>query len=548
MSRKLIIAILSAVSAVLMSIPFLVPHCGWVMLFAMVPLLCADKIAYDNKIKAFWWICYLSFVLWNFITTWWVCNATVGGGIFASTANALQMWVIWALYRLSRRRFKGMLPYIFFAAMWIAWERFYFDAEISWPWLVLGNAFARTLKSVQWYEWTGTLGGSLWVWMTNLSIFGAMVALGDGRFFAKWNGKARAASCIWLLVLFIVPQVVSSCLWKRNSEEKVSDCGTLDVAIIQPNFDPYHKFEAMSQMEQDKVMMHLVDSTISGSHSASDSTSAPAPLVILAPETFTNGLVNGYYENNGSWNRYKEMLGKYKNVNFMFGASTYDYIFSREAPSWTARKAGQDSWVESHNSGMMMDASGRTDVFHKSKLVVGTEYMPYPRFFSKIDDKLGGVIGRCIGQDEISTLNFISDDRNVSIPLGCIVCYESIYGEYCTGYVRKGAKALCVVTNDAWWGKTAGYVQHCSYSSLRAIETRREIARCANTGISCLINRRGEQRNGLAYWEKGTVEGSLRLYDGQTFFVRHGDIIGRVCSFLFLLLLLGLLVRLITRK
>ena len=175
--------------AVLMSVPFLIPHTGLVALFGFIPLLCMDRIADMLGKKRVWIYHYSAFVLWNTFTTFWVCNATVGGGIFAILANSLQMSTIFALFRLSKKKFSGSLPYIFLALGWIAWERFYFDAEISWPWLVLGNSFARTTWAVQWYEFTGTLGGSLWIWACNLGLFGMMTALSDGRWNC-WNMKA----------------------------------------------------------------------------------------------------------------------------------------------------------------------------------------------------------------------------------------------------------------------------------------------------------------------------------------------------------------------
>ena len=190
----------------------------------------------------------------------------------------------------------------------------------------------------------------------------------------------------------------------------------------------------------------------------------------------------------------------------------------------------------------MTDARGREDVYHKSKLVVGVEMTPYPKFFGKIDDKLGGVMGRCIGQDEISTL------RVDGIPLGCAICYESVYGEFCTGYVRKGAKVLAVITNDAWWGDTPGYRQHLSYASLRAIETRRDIVRCANTGISALINQRGDVLAETGWWTREVLTGTVSTSSRETFFVRCGDIVGRVCTYLFLLIALALLLRLFIRR
>ena len=156
MNRKntnLLFAGFSVAFAVLMSVPFIVPHTGFLALAGFLPLLMMDRIATMNGTRHFWAWHYLSFVLWNAFTTFWVCNATVGGGIFAVLANSFQMSVIFGLFRFSRKRFTGALPYVFLAAAWIAWERAYFDVDISWPWLVLGNAFAGSVKSVQWYEY-----------------------------------------------------------------------------------------------------------------------------------------------------------------------------------------------------------------------------------------------------------------------------------------------------------------------------------------------------------------------------------------------------------
>ena len=107
---------------------------------------------------------------------------------------------------------------------------------------------------------------------------------------------------------------------------------------------------------------------------------------------------------------------------------------------------------------------------------------------------------------------------------------------------------MAIITNDAWWGDTPGYKQHLSYASLRAIETRRAIARCANTGISAIVSPSGEILQPTPWWEQAVITSSLPLRDDITFFVSHGDITGRVCSFIFVLLLLALAVRTITKQ
>ena len=527
--------------AVLMSIPFIIPQTGLLALFGILPLLCMERVADLLGKKRIWIYHYSAFVLWNAITTFWVCNATVGGGLFAIFANALQMSLIFGLFRLSKKKFTGALPYIFLAAAWIAWERFYFDAEISWPWLVLGNSFARTTWAIQWYEITGALGGSLWIWACNLSIFGMLVSVSDGSIFT-WNNKAKATALIGLIVLFAGPIAASGVIGSRYTDS-MDSAEELPVVIVQPNIDPYNKFQAMTQDQQNALLEGQIISTLK----ERKEDSITSPLLVVAPETFTSDIVCGDYPRSRTWRRFTTLLQDYPGVNMLFGASSYDYIYQDGRPSHTARNIREGLWVESHNSALMIDGTARTDIFHKSKLVVAVEHTPYPAIFCRIDDMLGGVMGRCVGQDGISLLEVKGGDGQ-NIPVGCAVCYESVYGEYYTDYIRKGARAMAIITNDAWWGNTPGYRQHLSYASLRAIETRRAIARCANTGISAIIAPSGKIIQPTPWWEPAVIESSIPLRDGITFFVSHGDITGRLCSFIFMLLLLALGVRFATKR
>ena len=527
--------------AVMMSVPFLIPHTGLLALFGLVPLLCMERIADLSGKKRIWIYHYSAFVIWNAITTFWVCNATVGGGIFAVLANSLQMSLVFGLFRLSKKKFTGSLPYIFLAVAWIAWERFYFDAEISWPWLVLGNSFARTTWAIQWYEITGALGGSLWIWACNLGIFGLLVSISDGSIF-YWNRKAKAAALTGIVLLFAGPLAASGIIGK-DYKDSMESPDQLPVVIVQPNIDPYNKFQAMTQDQQNALLESQIVSALKDRRADS----ITSPLLVVAPETFTSDIVCGDYPRSRTWRRFTSLLQEYPGVNMLFGASSYDYLYQEERPSYTARNLRDGLWVESHNSALMIDGTSRTDIFHKSKLVLAVEHTPYPRIFCPIDDLLGGVMGRCVGQEEINLLNVKGVDGQ-TIPVGCAVCYESVYGEYYTDYVRKGARAMTIITNDAWWGDTPGYRQHLSYASLRAIETRRAIARCANTGISAIIAPSGEILQPTPWWEPAVIESSIPLRDDITFYVSHGDITGRVCTFIFILLLLALCVRFVTKK
>lgn len=535
-----IMAILLALFVILASLPFLVPHTGLLSLFCLVPLLCMEYIGTENGVRRMWLWHYSAFVLWNAATTFWVCNATVGGGLFAIFANALQMSLIFGIFRWSRRVLKDILPYIFLAFLWIAWEYWYLtSAQISWPWLVLGNSFARTTSLIQWYEFTGALGGSLWIWTCNLGLFGLMMWAATGKI--RTSGRVALISLpLMYILLLVVPPVCSILRYKARDIEPDS---TLDVIVLQPNIDPYHKFEALTQSQQNAILLKEFDSALSGN--VHDSTGM---VLALAPETFTGGVINGKIEETSiTWRQFKAYLEDKPGMNLLFGASTYDYTFSKQAPSYNARKCRDGSWVESHNSAIIMDRSGETEIYHKSKLVVGVEMMPYPAFFSKIDNMLGGVIGRCVGQDEVSLLDCVRRDSlgqvTERVPIGCAICYESVYPEHCIEYVRKGARLLTVITNDAWWGNTPGYRQHLSYSALRAIETGRYIVRSANTGISAIINPRGDILEETGWWKPAHIVSEAGLEDNETFFVTYGDITGRICSLMAIMIMMSVAVR-----
>ncbi len=555
LTPKFRIALLLPAFSVLLSLPFLVNHCGAFALVALVPLLCAEKLACEQGIRRFFWWYYAAFVLFNALTTWWVCEATVGGGIFAVLANAMFMSLIFAVFRLSKKRFEGSLPYIFLAVFWIAWERFYLvHAQISWPWLCLGNAFARSTHLIQWYEWTGMLGGSLWVWMSNLAIFGLIAAVRDGSW-QKFNPKARLASALGLTLVIAGPIVCSEILYS-NFEER-SDEGSLNVVMAQSNFDPWHKLRAVPQWEQNKQVVNLFEGVMVPKDSL-DGYPSSMTLMVL-PETFTSDIWMNSIQSSPTWKTFHRLVDEYSDVNLLFGASTHERFATAAPPSNLARPLDDGSWYLSYNTAFMTDSTGRTDYVNKSKLVVGSELTPYPALIGPLDDVLskllgvrGGLMGRCVPQGEARTLDAIdyAPDGSVRrrIRIGVPICYESIYPEFCRGYLQKGASLLCVITNDGWWGNTPGYRQHFSYSRLRAIEFRRDIARCANTGISAFINQRGDVLRQSSWWVPDVLQGSVNLTGRQTFFARNGDIVGRLCTFVFALMLLALIVRIFVRK
>ncbi|MFA5587478.1 MAG: apolipoprotein N-acyltransferase, partial [Mariniphaga sp.] len=171
----------------------------------------------------------------------------------------------------------------------------------------------------------------------------------------------------------------------------------------------------------------------------------------------------------------------------------------------------------------------------------GVEKMPFREYLGFLNDlvfNLGGTTGSLGKQDEPT--NF---ELKNGIEVAPVICYESVFGEYITRFVQKGAKLIVVITNDGWWRNTPGYRQHLSFSRLRAIETRRSVVRSANTGISCFINQRGDIVQSTDWWKEEVIKGKVNLNNKLTTYVKYGDYIARISIFAATLLLLFMVVK-----
>ena len=141
-----------------------------------------------------------------------------------------------------------------------------------------------------------------------------------------------------------------------------------------------------------------------------------------------------------------------------------------------------------------------------------------------IFEKFGGTAGG-YGRSKESVVFSEKNNPYITAP---IICYESIYGEYVASYVKKGANLLTIMTNDGWWGNTPGHKQHLEYARLRAIETRKWIVRSANTGISAVINAKGEIVQTQPWDKAACIKANVPVETGETFYVTYGDFLSKI--------------------
>lgn len=503
----------------LSSLPFLFEGCGPLALLSFTPLFLIDEICRREGLRGAGWYGFLALLLFNIATTFWVWFVSPAGSVAAILLNTLFMFILFALFRWCRRLCrKGAkwLPYLFFAAIWLAWEHIYFNIDLTWPWLTLGYAFATSHKLVQWYEVTGVLGGSLWILSASILAFcGIREAMDGHRKAAGWLAGALGA-------VVLIPTVCSLIRYYGYQEKGEA----IEVALIQPNVDPFerHGHGTTTQQELDEQMIRLFERVIT-----------PQTRYLITPETVTYGISLNNVAASESFERYKAFLERHEGANLLFGSLTNQPYFCEERPTLTARKLPW-YWMDRYNSALLMDSRNLYGFYHKSRLVPGTECIPFLNqapWLGTLVEKFGGASGSYGRMEKMLVLR-----GNDGIGVAPMICYESVYGDYSRGAVRDGADFMAVMTNDAWWGDTPGYRQHFRYAALRAIENRRDVAQAANTGYSGFFNQRGDVLQRSAWWTEEALSGEVHLNKELTPFTRHGDVIGRWARWISLLLAL----------
>jgi apolipoprotein N-acyltransferase len=414
--------------------------------------------------------------------------------------------------------------YLALIVYWIAFEYLHMDWDFSWPWMTVGNVFANNPALIQWYEYTGAFGGTLWVFLVNILVFEIfMHFINKDVFLMRFNNKFLINALLFFLML-TVPVLFSINTYLRYQEKG----NEVEVVAVQPNVDPYSEQYSTPPLEILQRMLLL----------AEKKTDSNVNFVLFPESALQEYIWENKFDLSPAVYMLRTFTRKYPKLAVITGLSSQRLLAEDEPLSMAAREFSDQkgSYYENLNTALLVDHSGKLHCYHKSKLTPGVEKMPFKRFFKPIEKfaiDLGGTVGS-LGVDEERKVFACENGANVSP----VICYESIYGEFVTGFVKNGAGLLFIITNDGWWGNTAGHRQHYSYARLRAIECRRDVARSANTGISCFINQRGDVLQHTPYWKPAVIRQTLHSNNELTFYVKYGDYIGRIAMFSTIILLL----------
>lgn len=465
---------------------------------------------------------YPGFFIWNLLTTWWIANSTLVGAIMAVVLNSLFMAIVFQVFHWTRKylRFR-FISYLALICYWISFEYLHLNWDLNWPWLNLGNGFSEYYQWVQWYEYTGALGGTFWVLGANILGFALIQKFNvqSSRFkVQKFFHPSKFFFLYSTILVFwiFLPILYSYFIYFHYREES----RPVNFVVVQPNIDPYSE---QYNLPPGVVIGRIMNLAVPKIDSSTN--------FLVAPES---AIQENMWENDlstfASIRLLNEIIRKYPGLNILIGGSTFYEFGEKEKLPQTARQyADVERYYNAYNTAILMNSCNSLQLYHKSKLTPGVEILPSFKGFKWLERfaiDLGGTVGS-LGTDSIRKVYNTVNTVRVSP----VICYESIFGEFFSRFVKNGAEIMIIITNDGWWRNTAGHRQHYSFAHLRAIETRRAIARSANTGISAFIDQRGDTRQVTEYWKPAVIKGSLNANSKITFYVRYGDYIARMLAY-----------------
>ncbi|MDR0790499.1 MAG: apolipoprotein N-acyltransferase [Bacteroidales bacterium] len=510
------------------------------LLYAFVPLLLwENRILQQRDLKGnqsskIFFYSFIAFSIFTLSRTWWVAMSA-WFAIIVPFFEASLMALFFTMYHWMRIWIgNSKRTMLFFPLLWLIFESINTSWDLNFPWLNIGNGFADFPGLVQWYEYTGVGGGTLWITLTN-----AFVAL-TIRSINRYEMYLRYVFVTFCLV-FAPPLISLIMYWSYEPDMSKP----ADIVLLQPNLDPYHEQYSLSADSVTSILLAMASAEVD-----KKTDYVVAPESCLQEYAWEHNIMNV-----GSIEKILQFNENYPRLNWIAGMSTRRLLPIGQKSVAARYIRGTDSlFYDCSNVALSIGRANQYDnlsIRRKIYLTPTVEKMPlkkYIPFLESLALNLGGTVGTLAIDDSIRCFH----NTNTGITSSALICYESVVGGLVRKFTLTGNQVLFCITNDGWWGNTQGYRQHKSLSRLRAIENRRYVCRAANTGTSCFIAPNGDILQQTDYWQRQSLKSTIYLQDQRTFYVRHGDYIYRWAGWmlivavflpplLFLLRLMGLL-------
>lgn len=478
---------------------------------------------------------YIAFWFFHGASNWWVSSWQAETDPYLM-ASGLALWFAHPLffavpvvgYMWVRKRRGRTFALCAFPFLWVAFEWLHSLGEASYPWQALG--YTQILHTT--YAQIADIGG---VWLLSFVVVVANVLCAHLWFIHKeqhrlsvrqvgrWSllpaVRWHIAALVLLLVVPILYGWVQKTTWGHEAHMRRQH-SEVRMAVLQPNINPWKKWEGESSHDQVLQYMALQDSLVraTGKPNIAVWSETAIPYRLLTP-------MNDYYF--AELQHWVDTSGVALLTGFPDDTLYTSVHTAPPSARQYAPEGGDTLYYDSFNAAMMVlphaPRGVKPPVYKKMKLTPFAERLPFADVLTFAISWVQwgvGISGWGLGPEQ-HTLNVPVQSDTARI--GCVICIESIYPDFVADFVRKGANVLVVITNDGWYNYTAGPDQHFWIAAMRAIETRRYIGRSANTGLSGFITPTGEALQQSRIDTKlGMVE-TLPLLEQHSLYVQYGD-------------------------
>lgn len=501
--------LLAVVSGIFMGISFPPITLHYFMFVGLVPLLivCQNRrgLGAVNRIT------YLFGFVFTAITLYWVGSwqpetdpFLMISGVALLFFNPILFLIPSTLFHLSRKFGKETLSLLLLPAFWVTYEYVYSITDLRFPWLILGHGLAEFKSFIQIAEIVGANGLSILVVFINVLITLFIVNF-------KVNKKRSFVYLTISLSIFLFVVIYGNI---RLNNYKLSG-KKVKIGLVQPNLDPWKKWDAGNLSEQLDLYLNLSKQTIDN-----------GAEIVVWPET----ALPVYFLSGSYFPQVQKLrdFTKENNVPVLTGMphATF-YRKTDKYPEEAKPLKHSDMLYTSYNSILLFDPNKEeVKQYGKIKLVPFGELVPFMDVLPILSDLIRwnvGISSWNVGK-EIVVFNVpynINNQHADTLRTAGVICIESIYPDFVAEFVQKGAQLIAVVTNDSWYGDSSGPYQHKEIGVLRAVENRRSVVRAANGGISCLIDPLGNILVQTKMYTRDAITVDADIESGKTFFTNH---------------------------
>ncbi len=493
---------LGVISGILLGISFPPIPLPYFLFVGLIPyLIVIEKRKTLAEVNRF---TYFTIFFFNLITLYWVGSWTKDADPFLMLSGSILMFfnpivflIPSSLYFITRKYVNKNLALFLLPFFWLFFEYIYSVSDFKFPWLSLSNGLPYFTNYIQIADIIGSYGLTAFIVYAN--IFG----------YLTWKSVANKKKLnviypIFFVLVILLPIIYGS-IQLTGEEESTNK---IKVGIVQPNLNPNKKWEVGNLDVQVDLYKNLSEQAIDKGAEIVIWPETALPVYLLSSSKLQARRIQNFVDST--------------NVPILTGMPHANFYYnSNEAPIDAKPLKNSKQFYTSYNSILFFEPNQKVEQYGKIKLVPFGEKVPLIDIFPVLGKWIKWNVGISSWNTGTDTLVFSwQKELNNDVNIGGIICIESIYPDFVSAFVERGANFIAVVTNDSWYGNSSGPYQHKEISVLRAIENRRTVVRAANGGISCIIDKYGKTISDTKMFTQDVLVGDVELNKEKTIFTK----------------------------